>query len=230
MNLWADFLSNDKRIIHKWKHYFPVYERHFARYVYRPVVFWEIGCGNGGSVQMWKRYFGPHAQIVGLDIKPRCKIFEEDQVAIRIGDQSDPVFLDKVLQEFGPPDIILDDGSHVMQHVVASFRHLYQRLDKNGVYMVEDLNTAYAERFGGGLRREGTFIELCKGLIDELNGQSAKLITPFTHSTLSMHFYDGMVAIERGRRGARRALKVPDPLATGVVDEAAEGFPDDDEG
>jgi hypothetical protein len=212
MNLWADFLSNDQRTIHKWKHYFPAYEQHFGRFVYRPIVFWEIGCGKGGSLQMWKRYFGPHAQIIGLDIRPQCGEFEEDQIAVRIGDQSKTTFLDQVLDEFGVPDAILDDGSHRMDHVTATFRHLYPKLDRNGVYMVEDMHTAYWEKFGGGLRREGTFMELCKHLIDELNGVHAGIATEFTNSTLSMHFYDSIVAFERGRHGVRKALKVRGPV------------------
>lgn len=209
MNLWADFLSNDGHVIHKWGHYFPIYERHFARFVYRPVVFWEIGCGRGGSLQMWKRYLGPHAQIIGLDIRPECGDFSEDQIAIRIGDQSDTAFLDNVLTEFGTPDIILDDGSHQMTDIAKSFRHLYSRVDRDGVYMVEDLQTAYFAKYGGGLRREGTFIELCKTLIDELNGVHYHEPTQFTRSTLSMHFYDSIVAFERGRHGKYKPIKSP---------------------
>ncbi|HWY15758.1 MAG TPA: class I SAM-dependent methyltransferase [Rhizomicrobium sp.] len=215
MNLWADFLTNDQRTIHKWKHYFPAYEQHFGRFVYRPVVFWEIGCGKGGSLQMWKRYFGPHAQIIGLDIRPECRAFEEDQIAVRIGDQAQKGFLDSVLNEFGPPDAVLDDGSHKMDDIAATFRHLYPRLDRNGVYMVEDLHTAYMERYGGGLRREGTFIEICKTLIDELNGVHARIASDFTRSTMSMHFYDSIVVFERGKHGGRKALKTPQPTGDG---------------
>ena len=65
MNLWADFLTNERRVIHKWTHYFPIYEDHFGRYVNRPMVLLEIGCGQGGSLQMWKRHLGSFAQIVG---------------------------------------------------------------------------------------------------------------------------------------------------------------------
>jgi hypothetical protein len=211
MTLWADFLSNNKKPIHKWLHYFPAYERHFARYVSRPVTFWEIGCGAGGSLQMWRRYFGPYAQIIGLDIRPECEAFSGDQIAIRIGSQSDPKFLDDVLNDFGTPDIILDDGSHKMNDVIASFRHLYPKLDRVGIYMVEDLYTAYLQSFGGGLRREGTFIELCKGLIDELNGTHTSIGTEFTATTLSMHFYDSIVVFEKGRRTLRKAIRTPEP-------------------
>lgn len=121
MSLWAEFLNHSGRPIHKWKHYFPAYERHFGRYVNRPMTFIEIGCGFGGSLQMWKRYFGPHAQIIGIDINSDCKAFAEDQIAVCIGDQSDPAFLNTVVDEFGPPDIVLDDGSHIMEHIVAPF-------------------------------------------------------------------------------------------------------------
>ena len=201
MNLWSDFLTNDKRVIHKWKHYFPIYERHFKDFVYKPLTFIEIGCGVGGSLQMWKRYFGPHARIVGVDIRAECKAFEEDQIEIRIGDQSDPGLLQSLVKEFGAPDIVLDDGSHVMSHVVASFRELYPRMAKNGIYMVEDMHSAYWEEYEGGLRKPSTFIELSKNLIDELNADHTRGALPpteFSNSTLSMHFYDSVVAFERG--------------------------------
>lgn len=201
MSLWSDFLTNPGRPIHKWVHYFPIYERHFARFVNRANTFIEIGVSKGGSLQLWKRYFGPFTQIVGLDIDPNCKALEEDQISIRIGDQSDPVFLQQVLDEFGEPDIVLDDGSHIMSHVGASFKFLYPRLSKNGVYVVEDLHTAYWDEYEGGLHRHGSFIESCKGFIDELNAEHSRGKVPvseFTKTTLSMNFYDSVVVFERG--------------------------------
>ncbi len=211
MSLWSEFLNNKQRTIHKWKHYFPAYEAHFSRYVNRPMLFLEIGCGRGGSAQMWKRYLGPHAQIVGLDINPECKKFEEDQIDIRIGSQADVVFLQGVIDEFGTPDVVLDDGSHQMNHVVETFRFLYAKTAPDGVYMVEDLHTAYWDEYGGGVGREGTFIELCKGLIDELNADWSREKLPptdFTRSTLSMHFYDSIVAFERGRHTAKKDVRI----------------------
>jgi hypothetical protein len=175
------------------------------------MLFLEIGCGRGGSAQMWKRYLGPHALIVGLDINPECKKFEEDQIQIRIGSQSDTGFLSGVIEEFGIPDIVLDDGSHRMDDVVETFRFLYQRTAVDGVYMVEDLHTAYWDEFGGGLRREGTFIELCKGLVDELNADWSREKLPpseFTRTTLSMHFYDSIVAFERGRHLPKKDVRI----------------------
>jgi hypothetical protein len=211
LTIWSEFVNNRQRTVHKWKHYFTAYEDHFKRFVDRPLLFLEIGVGRGGSAQMWKRYLGPHAQIVGIDINPECRGFEEDQIAIRIGSQADTEFLQSVLDEFGTPDIVLDDGSHQMGHVVETFRFLYPRSSANGVYMVEDLHTSYWEEYGGGLRREGTFIELAKELIDELNADWARDALPptdFTRSTLSMHFYDSIVVFERGRRPPHNNLRV----------------------
>jgi hypothetical protein len=155
-----------------------------------------------------ERHLGPFAQIVGIDIVEACKGFEEDQIAVRIGSQADAGFLDSVLEEFGPPDVVLDDGSHVMSHIRATFEHLYPRMSSSGVYMVEDLHTAYWDEYEGGLRREGSFIEQCKALIDELNADHARGALPptaFTRSTLSMHFYDSAVVFERGRHLRKHA-------------------------
>jgi cephalosporin hydroxylase len=165
---------------------------------------------------MWRRYFGPHAQIVGIDIRPECANFEEDQIAVRIGDQADSRFLGSVIEEFGRPDIVLDDGSHVMEHVVATFKFLYQHTSANGVYMVEDLHTAYWPEYGGGLHQPGSFIELCKTLLDELNAdwtRDAMRPTEFTRATQSMHFYDSVAVFERGRTLQKSAPMIPPPRA-----------------
>jgi hypothetical protein len=201
MSLWADFLTNSARRVHKWKHYFPAYERHMSRFVNHPVTILEIGCGEGGSLQLWKRFLGPHARIVGIDIKPACAAFEEDQISVRIGPQEDTAFLQRVVDEFGAPDIVLDDGSHIMSHILTTFGFLYPRTARNGVYIVEDLHTAYWPEYEGGLRSPNTFIEVAKALVDELNAdhtRGALRPTPFTHGTLSMHFCDSLLVFERG--------------------------------
>ena len=110
----------------------------------------EIGVAKGGSLQMWRRFFGPMATIVGIDINPHCQEYEEDGIHVRIGDQSDPVFLAGLTKEFGQFDIVLDDGSHQMEHIRKTFEFLYPTLSKNGIYIIEDLHTAYWEEYGGG--------------------------------------------------------------------------------
>jgi hypothetical protein len=207
--LWSEFITHHGRPMQKWAEYFPAYEAHFERFVDRPMVMWEIGVADGGSMQLWRRYFGPRAQIVGLDVVDHREL-EEDQVAIRVGDQSDPAVLDGLLDEFGPPDIVLDDGSHYMHHVKATFEHVYPRMSPSGVYIVEDMHTAYWLEAGGGLGKPDSFIEISKDLIDSLNADHTRGdLEPndFTRSTTSIHFYDSMVVFERGKRGPNRNIQ-----------------------
>jgi cephalosporin hydroxylase len=211
MDLWRDFLTNRGREIHKWEHYFPVYERHFAPWRGRTVTFLEIGVAKGGSLQMWRRYLGPLAQVVGIDIDPKCKALEDDGVAVRIGDQSDPAFLAEVIAEFGAPDVVLDDGSHQMRHIQASFEFLYPKLPKNGVYMVEDLQCSYWPKFGGSVEGPATFINIAKSLVDKLNAEhTLGAVEPdaFTRETFSIGFYEGIVVFEKGQIRHRKARAI----------------------
>ncbi len=201
MTLYNIFLQNTSRPIHKARHYFFAYERHFSRYRGQPVTFLEIGAGNGGSSQMWKRWFGPTARIVTLDINDVCRQFDDEQVSVRIGDQSDPGFLQSVLDEFGAPDVVLDDGSHHMAHVRASFDFLYDRMAATGVYMIEDMHTAYWPDYGGGRGDPRSMVEVFKGLIDDLNADHVRdgsvAQSEFTRKTIAMTAYDSILVLEK---------------------------------
>jgi len=206
MTLFGDFLSHNHRRTHKWNHYFPIYERHFDRFRNRHITLFEIGIGEGGSLQQWKRYLGPFARIVGIDIEPMCRQIEEDQIHVRIGSQADVEVLRRVVAEFGNPDIVIDDGSHEQSHVNASFGYLYPLVAKNGVYLVEDLHAAYWPDHGGGLRHEGSFIEHAKNYIDEMHaeytsGEQGR--TELGDRTTSIHFYDSVIVMEVGEYRAK---------------------------
>lgn len=201
MNLWQDFLTNDQKIIHKWAHYFPVYERHFLSWRNKSLTFLEIGVSHGGSLQMWQRFFGPMAKIVGIDINPACKSHEAPGIFVRIGNQADKGFLQSIVDEFGIPDIVLDDGSHHMVHIMQSFLFLYPLMHKNAIYLVEDLHTAYWEEFGGGVDKQDTFMNFAKNSVDHLNADHTRgVIAPdlITRQTFAISFYDSMVCFEKG--------------------------------
>lgn len=201
MNLWQDFKTNDQKLIHKWVHYFPIYERHLAPFRNRTITLLEIGVFKGGSLQMWQRFLGPLATIVGIDINPECKQHEEPGIHVRIGDQSDPKFLQSLLDEFGTPDIVIDDGSHKMQHLIASFQFLYPRIAKNGLYIAEDLHTCYWPEYGGGVNEPGSFVNISKSLVDKLNADHSRgqVEADFiARNTFSIAFYDSVIVYERG--------------------------------
>ncbi len=193
-----------------------------AKFVNTDVTVLEIGCARGGSLQLWKRYFGPHAKIIGIDIIPECAEFEEDQINIRIGDQSNGKFLNQLTSEFGPFDVVIDDGSHMMEHLRASFDFLYPTISRNGVYIAEDLHTSYWPEFNGGFRSKNSFIEFCKTKIDDLNAdwsQGAVASSEFTRTTLSISFYDSMCVFEKGRTTKKQALFYGDVPASDNLKE-----------
>lgn len=195
------FKENNKRLIHKWIHYFEVYDRHFSRFRNKEIVVFEIGVFHGGSLQMWKNYFGPKAKIYGLDVNPRCKELEEDGIEIFIGSQSDRAFLRELKRKIPPIDILIDDGGHTMRQQIVSYEELFDHVKSDGVYLCEDLHTSYRLTYGGGHKRHGTFIEYSKNFIDFLNAfhseQSSLKVNNFTRSVFSISYYDSILVVEK---------------------------------
>jgi len=196
------FRNNPGRLIHKCVHYFDIYEQYFSKYRDKEVVVLEIGVYHGGSLQMWKNYFGPKAKIIGVDINPECKKFEEEGIEIFIGSQANREFLQELKTKIPLVDILMDDGGHGMQQQITSFEELYPHVKKDGIYLCEDLHTSYWLKFGGGYKRKGTFIEYGKELIDKINAnyseQGILKADTFTKSIKGLHFYNGILVIEKG--------------------------------
>lgn len=195
------FRRNDKRLIHKWVHYFDIYHRHFERFRGKKIVVVEFGVSQGGSLQMWRHYFGRRARIYGVDVDPQCASLGGRRTKIFIGDQEDREFLRSIVAEVGPIDVLIEDGGHTMGQQIATFEEVYPHLTEDGVFLIEDLHTSYWTNYGGGHRREGTFIEYAKGLVDQLNAWHSREpgfeVDDFTRTTRSMHFYDSIVVFER---------------------------------
>jgi len=106
---------------------------------------------------------------MGIDIDPTCaQLSLGPNVTILIGDASDPVELNRMLAN-AHFDIIIDDGSHRSEHVIATFKACFGRLKPDGVYIVEDMHASYFASHGGGFRNPGTSMEWFKGLLDVLN-------------------------------------------------------------
>jgi hypothetical protein len=210
------FTENTGRLIHKWKHYFEIYDRHFARFRGTDVHLVEFGVSQGGSLQMWKQYFGPDAKIFGIDINPHCKKLEEKQIEIFIGDQEDRKFLKKLADQISRIDILIDDGGHTMKQQINTFEELFSCIDRNGVYLCEDVHTSYWPEWGAGHKKRGTFIEYSKNFIDYINAwhslqKNALRVTEFTRSVHSLHYYDSMLVIEKQRMEKPFHLKTGTP-------------------
>lgn len=162
-------IFGDVGSIHKWRHYLPIYESALAKFKGAPIRMLEIGVSRGGSLEMWRRFLPPNSVIVGLDIDPGAAGFDQPDrdIHVRVGDQCDVGFLRRVIDEFGPFDVILDDGGHTNSQMVDSFRCLFpEGLAGGGVYIVEDVHAAY----WSFTRDSGmSFVDFTKWLIDAMH-------------------------------------------------------------
>jgi len=196
------FFNNPGRLINKWHHYFEIYHRHFERFRGRSPVVVEVGVFHGGSLQMWHDYFGPGTRVVGIDVDPRCRQFEDASTTILIGDQADRAFLAQVRDAVPRIDILVDDGGHTMAQQIVTLEELYLHIQPEGVYLCEDIHTSFLSEYGGGYRRPGTFLESSKELIDYLYAwwsqeRERLAVNKFTVSTFAMHFYDSVLVLEK---------------------------------
>ena len=205
MNLWDYFQNNTGKKITKWTHYFWVYEKHFAHLRDKEFKMLEIGVLNGGSLEMWRNYF-PKAKIVGIDINPNCRNHEQadKNIFVRIGDQSNEKFLQDLIDEFGEFDLILDDGSHHVDHVNRTFQYLYPKLKDGGIYFIEDTHAAYWPSHGGSINAPESINNVAKDMVDSINADHARgQKTPdyYTKNVKCMTVYDSIIVFDKGNVG-----------------------------
>ena len=210
MELWNYFTTNKGKKITKWKHYFPIYEKHFSPIRNKSIKILEIGILNGGSLEMW-RYFFPEAIIVGMDINPLCKQHEQERINIRIGDQTDEKFLQSLIEEFGEFDLIIDDGSHHVAHVNKTFQFLFPKMADNGIYFIEDTHAAYWDSHGGSIKEPESINNVAKGMIDSINADHArgqKEPDYFTRNVKCMSVYDSIIVFDKGNVGEKVPMEI----------------------
>jgi len=183
----------------KWLHYFEPYHRHLAKFVGHPVTVVEIGLYSGGSMRMWRNYFGPGCHIHGVDIQPECKVYEDAHTSIHIGDQADREFWRRFKRVVPEVDVLIDDGGHEGEQQMVTLEEMLPHLKAGGVYVCEDVHgirnsfAAFAHSLGDGLHA------------DSPDGRSR---TPFQSAISSVHVYPFMVVIEKGD-GLRGAFTAP---------------------
>ncbi|CAN5484271.1 hypothetical protein BH10PLA2_BH10PLA2_17580 [soil metagenome] len=186
------------RGIWKWRHYFDIYDKFFKKFRGRKVHVLEIGIYSGGSLDMWRDYFGPNVQITGIDIEPACKAYEQAGVRVLIGDQSDRAFLRKVVAEIPPIDIVIDDGGHAPHQQRTSLEELLPHLADGGVYLCEDVHgkNQFAEFVAGMAFSLNNWKQ---GLQSETDPERRSVVacSPFQASIDSVHFYPFVTVIEK---------------------------------
>lgn len=190
--------------------YTPHYEKYFGPYRDLPVKVLEIGVGGyrdsaagGESLRMWKHYFR-RGMIYGLDIFDKTGL-SESRLQILQGDQGDQQFLDSLARQFGPFDIVIDDGSHISHHIMTSFKALFPHVQPGGIYVIEDLLTSYWPHWGGDPDPSAQYrtMVMLKDLLDGLHHQEKIQTADYAPSTTELtvtgvHVHHNMALIEKG--------------------------------
>lgn len=183
------------------------YQRYFGPLRNKRLNILEIGVGGcevldagGESLRMWKAYF-PKSRIVGIDLYDKSHL-SEHRIEIRQCDQTDSEALHRLSSEYGGFDIIIDDGSHLNEHVIKTFQLLFPALHTEGIYVVEDTQTAYWPTFGGGVGAPDTSMAFFKGLVDGLNHVEYPIANYktdyFDQNVVEVAFFHNMVVIRKG--------------------------------
>jgi hypothetical protein len=172
-----------------------VYERYVAGWRQREVTLLEIGVWRGASLRMWRDYF-PRARVFGVDVNPLAASQAGERIEIFIGGQSDEDFLSSVVAKTGPLDLIVDDGSHLVEHQMPTLSFLWPHLRPGGIYVVEDTHTSYLESYGMGCRAPDSTIARLTGYVDDLH--KGWHSTPATFEDLDfVHFYPGTCVLQK---------------------------------
>ncbi|MCZ7855928.1 hypothetical protein O9X81_04815 [Agrobacterium salinitolerans] len=194
--IWAEISGG-----HKWLDYFAIYDREFSRFRNMAPRVLEIGVYKGASIQLWKEFFGKDANIVGVDIDQTCHAFHapENGIFVEIGSQADFSFLQGVVARYGPFDIVIDDGSHVASHQIASFNALFgSGLKDGGIYFVEDLECIYWGNTDEYRDQPISSVDFFKMLVDVQN----RIFAEYSYADFALHLdqsLDGVLSPEIAR-------------------------------
>ena len=184
----------------KWHHYIPIYDKHMSSFRGKRVRMLEIGVHKGGSLRMWRKYFGEKAVLFGIDIDERVATLNNIDGQVRVGAQSDEIFMKGVVDEMGGVDIVLDDGSHRMDDIKSTFESIFPLLAHGGLYIIEDLHTAYWNDYGGGSDRKGNFFNYVNNIIHDMHHwyhDKPQSCPGISECVFGIHVYDSILVIEK---------------------------------
>ena len=159
------------KVSDKWSLYLETYDRIFSSLRNEPIRLLEIGVQNGGSLELWKKYFPRAELILGCDVDPTCGTlqFNDDNIKVVVGDANTDKTNEEIIGFSRNFDIVIDDGSHKSSDIIKSFSRYFERVSENGIYIAEDLHCSYWGSYEGGIYNPLSSMAFFKRLLDIVN-------------------------------------------------------------
>lgn len=164
-------------------HYATFYDRWFSSIREQVTAICEIGILDGASLKCYYDYF-PNAKILGLDINPDKTHYRNHRTHTDVLDQSKEQdlinFANNHIHAF---DIVLDDGSHDIEHQQLTFGKLFKTVKPGGLYIIEDMGSSF-------FTLEMTHSSY-KQTLQKLNNSTVKFLTERPFSSVWINESDG---------------------------------------
>lgn len=195
--------------------YIAAYARFFREFRRRPITLLEIGVGGydrtdgGHSLHLWQAYFR-RGTIVAIDLYDKTQL-SGGRIHVHQCSQVDRDGLTRLARQYGGFDLIIDDGSHLNEHQIETFKILFPLMKPAGVYVIEDTQTSYWPAFGGGAAGSAQYAASAtcffKSLVDGLN--HAEFLPPariapgwLELSIRGLYFEHNLIAVLKGDNSA----------------------------
>ena len=165
------FHEHHGKISDKWSSYITEYDRIFSPYRMQPISLLEIGVQNGGSLEIWSKYFQNANKIVGCDINPKCSDlnYPDQRIHVIVGDSDSDTAESEILSSSAQFDLIIEDSSHYSSNIIKSFIRYFPHLTMGGLFIAEDLHCSYWKEYEGGLYFPYSSLAFFKRLVDIVN-------------------------------------------------------------
>lgn len=181
----------------KWMHYFDIYHRHFSKFIGREIHVLEVGIYSGGSLGMWREYFGENCRIYGVDIEPACLSYKAEGIDVFIGDQSDRNFWKRFKESVPKVDILIDDGGHAPEQQRITLEEMLPHIQPGGVYLCEDI-VSMPNNFAGYI--SGLLCNMNASRREEEIFDAPFIPSAFQAAVQSIHQYPYVTVIEKHDR------------------------------
>ena len=248
--LRALYAAHEGKVSQKWELYLDVYDAALSPWRSQPVTLVEIGVQNGGSLELWAKYFAAGRRFVGCDVDPKVATlrFDDPRIATVVAPVNTAAAAREIVARAGAPiDIFIDDGSHLSSDIVMAFRNYFPLVRAGGIYIAEDLHCAYRRGWQGGLTAPNA-VSFFKALVDAMHqpywdegesmqalaqpylpGDAASDLARLAASVASVAFFDSMCLVRKrpadgwGRLGGRVVAgreALVDPAPLSAADRA----------